>query len=170
MEACSKRSTVSCDVKHEYLTFGGFKWKWFRPSWCGSVDWVQACKQKGHGFHSQSGHMPGLQARLAVGGAQEATTHWCSSTIAWKAKLVSDKLGYLAEESDHLWLKTPHFQKFEPVDLGYLSNRGSWILYMFELCKVWTPGLHNVKPVLQVVLRQLNHRGLSQLSFSPIFV
>ena len=33
------------------------------------------CKPKGHWFNSQSGHMPGLQARSPVGGAREATTH-----------------------------------------------------------------------------------------------
>ena len=49
------------------------------PGWCGSVDWVLACKPKGHWFDSQSGHMPGLQARSLVGGAWEATTHWCFS-------------------------------------------------------------------------------------------
>ena len=47
--------------------------------WCGSVGWALACKPKGHWFDSQSGHMPGLQARSPVGGTQEATTHWCFS-------------------------------------------------------------------------------------------
>ena len=49
------------------------------PGWCGSVDWVPACEPKGHRFDSQSGHMPGLQARSPIGGVQEATTHWCFS-------------------------------------------------------------------------------------------
>ena len=31
------------------------------PGGCGSVDWVQVCKLKGHQFDSQPGHMPGLQ-------------------------------------------------------------------------------------------------------------
>ena len=34
-----------------------------------------ACEPKGHRFDSQSGHMPGLQARFPVGNAREATTH-----------------------------------------------------------------------------------------------
>ena len=38
------------------------------PSWRGSVDSVPACKPKGHRFGSQSGHMPGLQARSPVQG------------------------------------------------------------------------------------------------------
>ena len=46
------------------------------PGWCGSVDWVPACKPKGRGFHSQSGHMPGLWARSPVGAPRETTTHW----------------------------------------------------------------------------------------------
>ena len=46
---------------------------------CGSVDWVLACKSKGQWFDSWSGHMPGLQSRSPVGGAQETTTHWCFS-------------------------------------------------------------------------------------------
>ena len=47
------------------------------PGWCGSVDWALACKPKGRWFNSQSGHMPGLQARSPVGGAWEAATQWC---------------------------------------------------------------------------------------------
>ena len=47
------------------------------PGWCGSVDWVWACKPKGCQFDSQSGYMSVLQARSPVGGVQEATTHWC---------------------------------------------------------------------------------------------
>ena len=46
------------------------------PGWCGSVDWASAWEPKGHQFDSQSGHMPGLQARFPVGGDREATTHW----------------------------------------------------------------------------------------------
>ena len=38
------------------------------PGWCGSADWVPACEPKGGWFDSQSGHMPGLQARSLVGG------------------------------------------------------------------------------------------------------
>ena len=49
------------------------------PGWCGSVDWALACKPKGHWFNSQSGHMPGLQARSPVGGVREATTRGCFS-------------------------------------------------------------------------------------------
>ena len=44
------------------------------PSWCGSVDAVPACKPKGHWFGSQSGYMPGFQARSPLGGVREATT------------------------------------------------------------------------------------------------
>ena len=47
------------------------------PGWCGAVGWMPACELKGHWFDSQSGHMPGLQARSPVGGAREATTCWC---------------------------------------------------------------------------------------------
>ena len=47
------------------------------PGWCGSVDWVPACKARALWFDSQSGHMPGLQARPPVGDMWEATTHWC---------------------------------------------------------------------------------------------
>ena len=38
------------------------------PKDCGSVDRAVACEAKGHWFDSQSGHMPGLQARSTVGG------------------------------------------------------------------------------------------------------
>ena len=50
------------------------------PGWCGSVDWVPDWEPKGHRFDSQSGHMPGSQARSPVWGAWEATTHWCVSS------------------------------------------------------------------------------------------
>ena len=50
------------------------------PGWCGSVDWVPASLwTKGCQFNSQSGHMPGLQARTPVRGTWEATTHCCFS-------------------------------------------------------------------------------------------
>ena len=44
-----------------------------------SVDWARACKAKHCRFDSQSGHMPGLQARPPLGGTREAATHWCFS-------------------------------------------------------------------------------------------
>ena len=50
------------------------------PGWCGSVDWVPAFKPKGHQFDSQSGHMPGLQARSPVRGVWEATNQCFSRT------------------------------------------------------------------------------------------
>ena len=56
------------------------KIKYFCPGWCGSVDWAPACEPKDRWFDSQSGHRPGLQARLPVGGAWEATTHWSFSS------------------------------------------------------------------------------------------
>ena len=46
-------------------------WKvFFRPGWCGSVDWVLACKPEGPWFDSQLGHMLGLPAKSPVGGFQ----------------------------------------------------------------------------------------------------
>ena len=56
---------------------GLIKIKNFYPGWCSSVNWAQAWEPKGHQFDSQSEHTPGLQARFPVGGAQEATIHWC---------------------------------------------------------------------------------------------
>ena len=47
------------------------------PNQCGSVGWATSRKQKGHGFYSWSGHMPGLQAESpCMMGMQEAT-HQC---------------------------------------------------------------------------------------------
>ena len=45
------------------------------PDCCSSVDLAQACEAKGHHFDSQSGLVPGLQARSPVGGKREAITH-----------------------------------------------------------------------------------------------
>ena len=50
------------------------------PGWRGSVDWVLAYDSKGHWFDSQSGHMPGLQARFPVGDVWEATNQCFSRT------------------------------------------------------------------------------------------
>ena len=49
------------------------------PGWCGLVDWVPACKPKGHWFNSWSRHMPGWRARCPVGSTQETTTRWLFS-------------------------------------------------------------------------------------------
>ena len=38
------------------------------PGWYGSVDRAPACEPKGHGFDSQSGHMPELWTGSPVGG------------------------------------------------------------------------------------------------------
>ena len=51
----------------------------YRPGWCGSGEWVLACKPNGHWLDSQSGHMPRLQAKSPVRGTQETTTHWSFS-------------------------------------------------------------------------------------------
>ena len=58
---------------------GLFKTQAFCPGWCGSVAWVPAFDPKSHWFNSQSRNIPRLQARPPVGGAREATTHWCFS-------------------------------------------------------------------------------------------
>ena len=60
--------------------------------WCGSVDWTWACKPKGCWCDSQSGHMPGLQARSPVEGAWEATTHWCFSSSLFPSFPLSLKI------------------------------------------------------------------------------
>ena len=56
------------------------------PGWCGSVDWLLACEPKSHQFGSQSGPMPGLQARSSLGAVWETTkhstlTHQCFSSF-----------------------------------------------------------------------------------------
>ena len=44
------------------------------------AQWIECWPaNQSHGLDSQSGHMPGLQARSPVGGTQEATTHCCFS-------------------------------------------------------------------------------------------
>ena len=51
---------------------------WNSPGWCGSMAWAPTCHLRGYLFDSQSGHMPGLQARSPAGGVREATNR-CSS-------------------------------------------------------------------------------------------
>ena len=66
----------------EYGAVCGFHFKTgFHAGWCGSMDWVLACKPKDHQFNSQSGHMPGLWARSPVRGVWEATNQGISCTL-----------------------------------------------------------------------------------------
>ena len=51
--------------------------KSYCPGWCGSVDWVSACKPKGRQFDSQSGTCLGGGPDPPSRGAQGATTHGC---------------------------------------------------------------------------------------------
>ena len=64
----------------------------FSPGWCGSEDWVLACKTKGRLLNSHSGHMPGLWSRSTAGGAREATTHWSYSPPLSPSLLLSRKI------------------------------------------------------------------------------
>ena len=63
------------------------KFKHGCTGWCGSVDWTWAWEAKGHWFDSQSGNVPGLQARSPVGGAGKATTDWCFSLSLFSSLL-----------------------------------------------------------------------------------
>ena len=47
----------------------------------GVAQWIECwpVNKRVTGFSSQSGHMPGFGARSPIGGAWEATTHWCFS-------------------------------------------------------------------------------------------
>ena len=66
---------LSCNMhKHIPLNFWSLKIV-LCPGWCGSVYWVWACEPKHRQFYSQSGHMPGLQARSPVGGVCERKPH-----------------------------------------------------------------------------------------------
>ena len=75
---CLKHGTVTCLQKLNVY------WEMLKrkkgPGCRGSVDWAPAWEPKGLSFNSQSGHMPGLQARSPVGDKQKATTHWCFSS------------------------------------------------------------------------------------------
>ena len=53
--------------------------KSLRPWLVWLYGWMPDWEPKGRQFDSQSGHMPGLRARSPLGGAWEATTHWCFS-------------------------------------------------------------------------------------------
>ena len=63
-----QKLTTNAPKKSTFKTHSGL---------AGVAQWIelQACEPKGHCFDSHSGHMPGLQVRSPVGGAQEATTH-----------------------------------------------------------------------------------------------
>ena len=76
---CFSLTSVCLSPFHSAFLSLSFKKRRSSPGWCGSVDWVPACKPKRHWFHSQSGRMPGLGARSSVGSVWEATTHRCFS-------------------------------------------------------------------------------------------
>ena len=84
-ELCAAAGGITAPARMEEPFLGNLPnhWKFFKglksPGWCGSVDWTPTCEAKGRWFDSQTGHMPGLQARSSVGGAPEATTRWCFS-------------------------------------------------------------------------------------------
>ena len=72
---CSSGQTVGLDARSEAQKSAEFLLHVLKNAgssrgWCGSVDWVSACKPKGCQFNSQSGHMPRLQAMSPVGVAQ----------------------------------------------------------------------------------------------------
>ena len=89
------------------------------PGWCGSVDLVPACEPKGHQFDSQSGCMPGLQARSPVGGTQIDASLFCSlpsplsksKLINLKRKISSSKNTTIFIEYKYIYhLKFPNYQ------------------------------------------------------------
>ena len=91
-----------------------YHWTFIRntgPGCCHSVDSVPACEPNGSWFNSQSGHMPGLQARSPVEGTQEATTHGCFSpslspffSLSLKIKnKILKKINILREVKRALW-------------------------------------------------------------------
>ena len=61
---------------------------------------------KNHWFNSQSGHMPGLQAKFPVGGVQEATTHWCfSPSSSFPSPLSKNKwIKYFKKEKHFIYI------------------------------------------------------------------
>ena len=99
---CSARYTVSAkQASHIYSSVGGradilgitlsiwtkfaSNWKGGNgvlqnidnvPGWCGSVDWVPACEPNVRQFDSQSGHMPGLRARVPRKGCMRGNHTW----------------------------------------------------------------------------------------------
>ena len=52
------------------------------PGWCGSVVECQSENQRVTGLIPSLGHLPGLQARSPVGGAQETTTRCLSPSVS----------------------------------------------------------------------------------------
>ena len=58
----------------------------------GVAQWIECLSGlSGHQFNSQSGDMPGLQARSPIGGVQEATTHCCFSPFSFPSLLSENK-------------------------------------------------------------------------------
>ena len=86
------------------ISEGTFQDRLFSPGWCGSVDWAPACKPKGYWFDSQSGHMPGLQARSPVGGMREATSQCLSLSFSLPSPLMKNNkkhFFFLSEQNRH---------------------------------------------------------------------
>ena len=77
------------------------------------VDRMPAWESKGHGFDSQSENMPGLPAWSPVGGAWEATIHWCFSSSLSPSLPFSLKIN-----KQNLFKKTTRRYYFKPTKLA----------------------------------------------------
>ena len=55
------------------------------PGWYGSLDWALVCKQKGHQFNTQSGHVPGFRGGSLAGGMPEATDRYICYTLMFRS-------------------------------------------------------------------------------------
>ena len=139
--------------------------------WCGSVDWMPVCKPKGHQFNSQSGHMPGLQARSPVGGAWEATTDWCFSPSLSLSLTLSLKINKIFKIRIKIiklpwpvwlsWLGIILQSKRSPVQFPVRTHtwvegsRGNWSMFLshinvslsLSLCRCLFPSLPSCLPL-----------------------
>ena len=68
--------------------------KSLQPGCCSSVNWVLACRLKGHQFESHSGYMCGLWARSPAGGMREVTYQSFSHILKFLSLLSPLKVNF----------------------------------------------------------------------------
>ena len=104
---------------------------WLSPGWCGSVDWVPDCKPKGCRLDSQSGHMPGLQARSPLGGLREATDQRLSHTLMFLSLSFSLSSPLSLNKS----IKSKKINSDREAGLGLQRALQVLIVHVFGYCK-----------------------------------
>ena len=128
-------SLLSFNIPHD-ITFKILPWL----VWLSGLS--TGYEPKGHQFNSQSGHMPGLQARSPVGAMWDVTTHWCFSPSLSPSLPLSLKINKTFKKVENLALAgVAQWTKLWPEPKGPPKGR------QFDSQSGHMPGLQARSPV-----------------------